>query len=288
MDDVFSGPVTRDEIVSRIEAHPLGDDVVTQRMRFARLALGDRVDEDRGADSGVSFSGEGGTIVYFHGGGYAFGSPVTHERIGHGLAKRTGMTVVLPTYPLAPEHPWPARLDAAMAAVDDITDPVVLAGDSAGGHLALTTALALARQGRAVAGLILFSPNTDRTGLSSTRTRNDPLDPMVDDAGDRQLAQQCFADMALDDPQVSPVLDDLTLLPSIHLEVGGDEVLLGDSLVLAERARSAGCEVTLHVDPAGLHMGQLWAPWWPNASAALDRAATSARAITSADGTGGD
>ena len=282
MDDVFPGPVTYDDIVSRIESHPLGDDVTTQRRRFARLVLGDRVEQpERG---GVTFAGEGGTIVYFHGGGYAFGSPRTHERIGRGLAERTGLNVLLPAYPLAPESPWPAQLDSAMATLRTTTGPIVLAGDSAGGHLALVTALALGRAGTTAAGLVLFSPNTDRSGLSETRSINDPFDPMVDDVGDRELAQQCFGDRSVDDPQVSPVLDDLTLLPPVHIEVGSGEVLLGDSLVLADRARTAGRSVSVHVDPVGLHMGQLWAPWWPSASASLDRAATFIRSVVGSQG----
>lgn len=275
----FSGPISRDHITARVQAHPLGDRAAVQRTRFAHLVLGERADTEVDAAVDVTFDGEGGTIVYFHGGGYAFGSPLTHARIGRGLAERAGMRVVLPNYPLAPEHLWPAQLDAAMAAVMGIADPVVLAGDSAGGHLALVTALELARHGRNVAGLILFSPNTDRSGLSTTRARNDPLDPMVDDEGDQQLARQCFCDMAVENRHVSPVLDDLTLLPPVYLEAGTDEVLLGDSLALAQRARAAGRAVTMHVQPDGLHMGQLWAPWWPTASASLDRAATFAREV---------
>ncbi len=214
-----------------------------------------------------------GTIVYLHGGGYAFGSPRTHERIAHGLAERTGLKVLLPAYPLAPEHPWPAQLDTVLEAVRTIRGPIVLAGDSAGGHLALVVALELARHGTRVAGLVLFSPNTDRSGLSTTRQTNDRLDPMVDDAGDHDLAKQAFRDLPSEHPHASPVLDDLTLLPPTYLEVGAEEVLLGDSLLLAERARSAGIDITLHVEPDGLHMGQLWAPWWPVATASLDRAA---------------
>lgn len=274
----FSGPVSRDRIVSRIREHPLGDQPAAQRTNFARLVLDESADTEAEAATEVKFEGVGGTIVYFHGGGYAFGSPLTHVRIGKRLAELTGFRVILPVYPLAPEHRWPAQLDAALAAVlkvsRDMSEPIVLAGDSAGGHLALVTALELARQGRRVAGLVLFSPNTDRSGLSTTRARNNPLDPMVDDAGDQELARQCFGDMAVDNPQFSPVLDDLTLLPPIYVEAGTEEVLLGDSLVLAQRAREAGGAVTLHVQPGGLHMGQLWTPWWAVAAASLERAAT--------------
>ena len=267
MSEPFRGPVSRDAIVERIEAHPLGDTPPDMRNRFAALALGD----GPGAAPPTDAGSEKGTILYLHGGGYVFGSPATHRRIVEGLRERTGWTVVAPRYPLAPEHGWPAQLDAALSAVP--AGRVVLAGDSAGGHLALVAALELARRKAPVDGLVLFSPNTDRSGLSETRERNDPLDPMVDDEGDRELAKLCFGKMAPEHPHVSPVLDDLSLLPPTHVEVGAQEVLLGDSVILAERARAAGRAVTLHIEPQGLHMGQLWTPWWDVANASLHRAA---------------
>lgn len=283
MDEPFLGPVGREQIVSRIRDHPLGDQPSEQRTNFASLVLGGRPEAGRYAAYPVAFDGTGGAIIYFHGGGYVFGSPLTHARIGQTLARLTGLRVVLPDYPLASEHRWPAQLDAAMTAVlnigRDLSGPILLAGDSAGGHLALVSALELARRGMRVAGLILFSPNTDRSGLSATRTRNNARDPLVDDAGDRRLARQCFGDMPDDDHQVSPLLDDLTLLPPLYVEAGLEEVLLDDSTLLARRARAGGCAVTLHVEPDGLHMGQIWAPWWPIATASLERSAIFARTV---------
>lgn len=281
MSEPFSGPVSRSDILARIRAHPLGDDAVTQRRHFEQLVVG-RARSDSPVET-IDLpgrpDGEPCTIVYFHGGGYAFGSPLTHLRICGALADRTGARVFAPSYPRAPEHQWPAQLDAAVAALATVADPVVLAGDSAGGHLAIVTALELARRGRPMAGLLLFSPNTDRSGLSTTREQNEPYDPMVDDAEDRRLARQCFGDLPDDHHQVSPVLDDLTMLPPLYIEVGADEVLLGDSMVLAHRARTAGCDVTMHVAPNGLHMWQLWVPWWPEATASIDRAARFVRTL---------
>ncbi len=278
MDTPFTGPVDRAAVVARIEAHPIEGGPQEQRRAFAALVLGDDV---AGADEESTwFPGEGGTIVYLHGGGYVFGSPRTHERIGRTLAELTGLGVTMPTYPLAPEHPWPVQLDTALAAIEGAPGPVVLAGDSAGGHLALVTALEAERRGVGLAGLILFSPNTDRTERSTTRQRNEPTDPMVDDDGDRELARQCFGDRPGDDPQVSPLLDDLRLLPRLYLEVGDGEVLLDDSLLLADAARAVGVEVALHVEPGGLHMMQLWAPWWDAAVASLERAAAFAVDVT--------
>lgn len=285
MDEPFDGPITRDDIAARILAHPLGDEPAAQRIAFDHLMRGRAsaaATHDSARTDGQHGQATHGTIVYLHSGGYVFGSPQTHARIGCGLAERTGLCVLLPAYPLAPEHVWPAQLNALLAVVRSVAGPVVLAGDSAGGHLALASALELARLGRPVAGLVLFSPNTDRSGLSQTRLHNDSLDPMVDEAGDRKLARQCFRDLPPEHRQVSLVLDELGLLPPIYLEAGSEEVLLGDSLVLAEKARGAGIDVTLHVEPDGLHMGQLWAPWWPVAVASLDRAAAFARSVVAA------
>ena len=282
MSEPFDGLVTRDDIVARIRSHPLGDDPAAQRAAFDLLMRGrsssaaTQTNEQIAARYGTE---EHGTIVYLHGGGYVFGSPQTHARIGEGLAERTGLCVLMPAYPLAPESVWPAQLDAVVAVVRSLPGPVVLAGDSAGGHLALVTALELARLGTPVAGLVLFSPNTDRSGLSDTRQQNDPLDPMVEDAGDQKLAHRCFGDMPSHHPQMSPVLDDLARLPPTFIEVGAEEVLLGDSLVLAERAHAAHVDITLHIEPQGLHMGQTWAPWWPVAVASLDRAAAFVRSV---------
>lgn len=269
----FRGPVTREQIVARIAEHPLGQSPDDMRSNFCRLVLGDGARPDSSArclrpERSVGLP----PVIWFHGGGYVFGGPDTHARIGRYLADTHGLVVHLPHYALAPEHRWPAQLDDALAAVPGGPAPI-LAGDSAGGHLALVTALAMSREGRPPAALLLFSPNTDRSGLSDTRTAMEDDDPMVDDADDRRLARMCFGDMASDDPQVSPVLDDLSLLPPTWIEVGTPEVLLGDSLALVERGRAAGADIHLTVTSGLLHMAQVWAPWWDAACASLDRAA---------------
>ena len=299
----FDGPVDRATIVRRIETHPIAGEPAAMRAAFERLVLRDDRDPcDVPGGSSVLGSpilagvdgltvlphvdpADAGAaeryapdrlIVWLHGGGYVFGSPETHARPAARLATLTSTPVLLPRYPLAPEHRWPAPLVHAFGIAARTIDGgarLVLAGDSAGGHLALVASLELASRGTPPAGLLLFSPNTDRTGLSDTREAMTPLDPMNADADDRRLARMCFDDLPDDDPHVSPVLDDLTLLPPTHIEVGDPEVLLGDSLVLHERARAAGANVSLHVEPDLLHMGQLWAPWWDTAEASLVRAA---------------
>lgn len=285
----FSGRVSFDDVDARAEAADLGDEPATMRERFATLVLGDAADEQSGTGAPEEVGGVGGLVfrpggaasgtarvVWFHGGGYAFGSPETHARAAAALAERVGAAVFVPRYRLAPEHPWPAQREDALAVVRALQDAggrVALVGDSAGGHLALVAALALARGDRPVDALVLFSPNTDRTGRSDTRGPNTPRDAMNADEDDRDLARLAFGDRPDSDPEVSPLLDDLSLLPPTHVEVGDQEVLLDDARLLARRGAEAGADVALHVEPGASHMWQLWTPWLPEADASIGRAA---------------
>ncbi|WP_299814802.1 alpha/beta hydrolase [uncultured Jannaschia sp.] len=279
----FEAEITRDDLLTRIAAHPMSDTPALQRPAFQRLMLGGAAVAPGMRHIRARRAG-GPRVIWFHGGGYVFGSPATHERIGVYLANRHGFDVTLPAYRLAPEHPWPAQLDDALAAIPE-DGKVVLAGDSAGGHLALVTALHLARAGRPPLGLLLFSPNTDRSGRSVTRTAMEAGDPMVGDAGDRALAEMCFGARPLTDPDVSPLLADLSGLSPTWIEVGTPEVLLDDSRLLHARAREVGVDAHLTVTHGMLHMGQVWTPWWAPARASLDRAAAFATGIWRQAGT---
>lgn len=289
-DALLPTPATFADVAARIAAIPVdGGTPAAMRAQFATLLTGDAPgDQPLPTVGGVevlrlpaSAPGPDACAVWFHGGGYVFGSPTTHRRAAAAFARHAGLDVYVPRYRLAPEHPWPAPLHDARAVVHALQDEgrrVVLAGDSAGGHLALVTALACARADRPVAALALFSPNTDRTGLSITRAANDAHDPMVSDADDRHLARLTFQGLPDAHPHVSPLLDTLGLLPPAHVEVGAREVLLGDSRLLADRATRAGADVALHVEPEAFHMWQVWTPYLPEADASLARAAAFVRA----------
>ena len=189
------------------------------------------------------------TVLYLHGGGFRIGSVVTHRALAAHLAAVTGATVHLLDYRLAPEHPFPAALDDALAAyralLADGADPdrIVLAGDSAGGWLALTAALRLRDAGeRLPAVLGLVSPWLDLTGASWPADRSDAmLRP--------SWLRQCAADFAGDrdpaDPDLAPLDAGLAGLPPMVVHVGSEEILLDDAVRLAERARAAGVPVQL-------------------------------------------
>lgn len=278
----FSGTVTIGDVADWIRSNPLDGPPRAMREGYTRLLLGDDPPEPPG--TGAVWGGVGGRtvgdgpprMVWFHGGGDVFGSPETHARAAAALAERLGAAVFLPAFPLAPEHPWPAQKETALAvvrAVQDEVGAVALVGESSGGHLSIVTALALAGEGKPPPAVVAFSPNTDRTGLSGTRGPNSSRDVMNDDESDRHNADLTFQDQPDDAPDVSPVYADLSALPPTHVEVGGVEVLLGESRIFVERAQAAGAEVSLHVEPDAFHMWQLWAPWLPEANASLDRAA---------------
>ena len=290
----FTGTITLTDVARRAESGDPGDDPASMRRGFARLLLGDAApddvtpgDEARPGDVDLGGAparryGPGddaapAAVLYCHGGGYVFGSPETHARLATALAAAAGAPVYALRYRLAPEHPWPAQRDDALAAARALRAAgctrLALAGDSAGGHLALVATLHLAAADDAPDALALLSPNTDRTGLNRTRDANAARDPMVDPAFDGRLGGMAFADadLPLDHPDVSPALADLAGLPPTHLEVGDREVLLGDTTALHERALLAGVDVSLAVAAGAFHMWQAWTPWLPEAGDSLGR-----------------
>ncbi len=285
----FTGQVSYSEVTERAATIDLGDTPASMRKGFERLLLGENpLSDDRpiiqlgAVEARISglenLDGYQGRVwIWFHGGGYVFGSPETHIRPTSAFAKTTGCPVVTPRYRLAPEHKWPAQLDDAIAVAQALQQQgyeVALVGDSAGGHLAINTALVLAKAGTPAARLALFSPNTDRAGYNPTRAQRDAFDPIVGDAFDVMLAKMCFGDTSVSDPQCSPVLGDLSLLPPTHIEVGGTELLRDDSLVFYAFAKRAGAQITLYETPKAFHMWQVWGPWLKEGVESLERAAS--------------
>ncbi|WMS44780.1 alpha/beta hydrolase fold domain-containing protein [Acuticoccus sp. MNP-M23] len=261
-----------DDVVASIKAHKPQGRPAEMRAAFAALVGPQPAAEDVaiGPAGGLAV-GSGPTLLWFHGGGFVFGAPETHVALARAIAA-AGVRVVLPRYRLAPEHPWPAMLDDALAAIDAVPGPVMIGGDSAGGQLALCAA-----RRRTVRGVAVLSPNTDRTGASRTRKPLSARDLMNDDAGDAALAREAFGDRPGDDPDVSPWRSDLSGIAALHIEVGTEEVLLGDSLLLAEAAVLAGVPTALHMTPGLFHLAALWPDAVPGAAAQLARLGAFAR-----------
>lgn len=214
-----------------------------------------------------------GHWLYLHGGAYCVGSPRTHRAITGTLARRSGRPVFVPDYRLAPEFPLPAALDDALACCRALTGPVLIAGDSAGGGLALATALALRAAGEALpAGLVLLSPWADLAIPDEAPAP--PGEAMLSAAWGRACGDHYRGAVPADDPRCSPLNADLRGLPPVLIQVGTDELLHADALHLHDRLQAAGVPVRCEVAQRRWHVFQLHAGLLPGATAALQRAAS--------------
>ena len=191
-------------------------------------------------------------VLYLHGGGYCVGSWGTHKGPITHLAVASDAAVVAPNYRLAPEHPHPAALEDALAAYRWLLgqgvspERVALAGDSAGGGLALATAIAIRDSSLpSPASIVLLSPWVDLRGDSPSMTENVRIDPMLRPSWSRMCASMYLGGRELDDPACSPLFASHEGLPPILIQVGSDEIILDDSTRLAARCHEAGVDVTL-------------------------------------------
>ncbi|HEY6762267.1 MAG TPA: alpha/beta hydrolase [Baekduia sp.] len=207
------------------------------------------------------------TILHLHAGGYIMGSSYSHRALGAWYAEAAESRVLLLDYRLAPEHPYPAALDDALAAfralVADGVDPakLVVSGDSAGGGLALATVLALRDAGDPLpAGVVTMSPFADLSLSGDSMQARAALDPLVAE----EVLGQCVAAYLQGgedptDPRVSPVFGDYTGFPPMLMQVGTSEVLQDDTLRIAEKARAVGVDITLQVGYQMVHIYQMFA-----------------------------
>jgi monoterpene epsilon-lactone hydrolase len=200
-------------------------------------------------------------VLYLHGGGYCEGSLNTHRNLAGRIALATQCAVCALDYRLAPEHPFPAAVDDASAAyrqlIDDGGEPdsIAIAGDSAGGGLTVATLLALRDGGDLMpAAAVCLSPWVDLTQSSGTYETRADLDPMCTREGLTTMADAYLVDTDPTTPLASPAFADLSDLPPLMIEVGDDEVLLADSMTLADRARAAGVEVDLTIWTDMIHV----------------------------------
>ena len=191
-------------------------------------------------------------ILQLHGGGY-IGAFRRHYKSMAGLYSEVGKgaTVVSVDYRVAPEHPFPAALEDAMSAYDYLLengwhhDEIVLAGDSAGGGLAMALCHTLKSMWRRPpAGIIAMSPWTDLTLSGKSYKENFEIDPVFgNDRSELIFNNPYVGDANPRDPRISPLFGDFTGFPPMLIQVGTDEMLLSDSISVAEKARSAGVKV---------------------------------------------
>jgi monoterpene epsilon-lactone hydrolase len=224
-------------------------------------------------------------ILYFHGGGYVAMSARTHRSITSRLAAWSNASVFALNYRLAPEHQFPAALHDALAAYRRLlatgtpASAVALAGDSAGGGLALALLVAARDAGEPLpAAAMLFSPWTDLAATGNSIIDNNEIDPLFFGTWVGLTARHYLGDTPATHPLVSPLYADLIGLPPLLIQVGDSEVLLDDSRRVTEIARRAGVEATLQIFPSVPHGWQVFAPVLPEARASLRDAAGFIRA----------
>lgn len=218
----------------------------------------------------------GGVVVLLHGGGYVSGSLVSHRGLAARVTEETATPVLVVDYRRAPEEPFPAAYDDALAAVEGVIreteGPLALVGDSAGGGLALAVSMALRDGGgRLPVALACLSPWTDLAVTGESVDSRAKVDPLFDRTSLVTMAGHYAGEHPLTDPRISPLYGDLQGLPPTLIQVGDAEVLLSDSTRLAERLRMAGVEVELDVWPHAVHGWQMFAGLLPEGREALRR-----------------
>lgn len=224
--------------------------------------------------------GNGAAILYLHGGAFCSGSPLTHRHLAGRISQLSGASVLVPDYHLAPEHPFPAALDDAAACYAYLLaggySPrrIIIAGDSAGGNLALSLLVRLRDGGGELpAAGVCLSPVVDlaRTdeGTRLADAERAPYDPMIRLSFVAPMVDRYVDGRDPRDPLLSPLFGDLGGLPPILLQAGGDELLLTDARAFAARAREAGVDVALEVYPGMWHVWQIFIPYLPEARRAV-------------------
>lgn len=222
----------------------------------------------------------GRAIFYVHGSGYVLCSPRTHRGLASRLSEATGLPVFVCDYRLAPEHRFPAAADDVGAAYRWLleqgfsSENIILAGDSAGGHLAVDLLLENARQGQPQpACTVVFSPLIDLTMALAAEQERRRRDPMISAKAAAKLVALYTRDRAATEHRLSLALDETAGLPPIFVQAGGAEMLSADARHLKRSVDKAGGSCTLEIWPGQMHVFQAMPLLIPEASDALHRAA---------------
>ncbi len=206
-----------------------------------------------------------GIILYLHGGAYALGSVNSHRELIARLAVATNCKALAIDYRRAPENPFPAALEDSKKAYSWLltrgikASQICIAGDSAGGGLAIATLLALREKGMPLpAGVFCFSPWLDLTLSGDSVIKNMHLDPILSAEILEKYVNYYVGNHSANDPLISPLFGDLSGLPPIHIQSGRNEILLDDSFRFYERAVKAGVDVNLKIWDDMFHVFQLF------------------------------
>jgi acetyl esterase/lipase len=215
-------------------------------------------------------------VLYLHGGGYVSGAPAHYRHFTWRIAETVGACVWAIEYRLAPEHPFPAALEDAVAGYSWLADTtpdarqLFVMGDSAGAGLALCLLLKLRDEGRPLPGAaVAMSPWTDLALTGASLISNAAADPMLNADDLPQLVQHYLAGADPRTPYASPLYGDPAGLPPVLIQVGGDEILRDDAVRMAARLREHNPHSRLEVWPRMPHVWQLFVPVLPEAHRAI-------------------
>ncbi len=269
-------PVQSDPVVGRQQMEeemarffPLPADVVLRPIDAAGIP---------GAWLDISGHVSDNVLFFLHGGGYVSGSIKTHQEMVSRICRAACCRGFLIDYRLAPEHPFPAAVNDAVAAyrwlLDEGVAPsrIAIAGDSAGGGLTLATLVALRDAGSPMpAAAICMSPWTDLEGLGESMTTRRDRDPLITRGMSHSHADMYLGGTDPANPLASPVHADLRGLPPLLIQVGDAEILLDDSTRVARNAKAASVDVTLEVWDEMIHVWQVFAGILPEGRQAIER-----------------
>ena len=222
-------------------------------------------------------------VVWMHGGAYCYNSPRAYAPLVAHLAKALGVSAILPSYRLAPEDPYPAGHEDTLAAFRAIRDqghPVIVAGDSAGGGLAIATATALRDAGEpGPAGMLLMSPWVDLTVSGESIHANDGKDAVLRAKDIPKHAAAYAGGLDVADPRLSPLFADLAGLPPTLIQCGNEELFFSEGTEFASRLEAAGTPVELQVYEGMWHDFQVHAGMMAEAATAVQRMADWAKPL---------
>lgn len=221
---------------------------------------------------------DGKLLLYLHGGAYIMGGCATHRQLASFIARAAGVRTLLPEYRLAPEYPFPAAVDdivglyRALLADGYEAHNIVIAGDSAGGGLAMATLLSLRDVGDPLpAAACLLSPWLDLTASGESMIGAASNDPWFRPDDMPIIASYYCRDDERRHPLVSPVFADLAGLPPCYIQVGSDEILLSDSTRAAEKIKAGGGEVDIEIWPGMWHVFQVFVRQVPESRKAVSK-----------------
>jgi epsilon-lactone hydrolase len=278
------------DAILRQSAFPAGSDVNEQRRLLRELLSAQPLP----ADVTVTAAALGGVptaeitvdgieprhvVLYFHGGVYVMGDAFLAADLASQVGRRTDAKVISVDYRLAPEHPYPAAVDDALAAYEALLDDgiapsdIAFAGESAGGGLAIATLVNARDHGLPLpAAAFVMSPYADLTLAGTTMETRREVDPLLSFEALQARATDYTSGQDAALGLISPVFADLSGLPPLIIQAGSHEVLLDDALRLAQQAATADVEVMLDITPGVPHVFQAYYPILDEAAVALDRA----------------